>query len=111
MLGLAYLPLYALVFGTRVLAAPLDELLLQAAYQGVGVAIAAMALYAWAIHILGPAVGSLFMPLVPILGVLLAVPILGEIPTVVQIVGMLGVCLGMVLVAGYTSSHSRRTSS
>jgi drug/metabolite transporter (DMT)-like permease len=98
-LALAYLPLYALVFGARVLAAPRGEVLLQGLYQGVGVAVAALALYAWAIRVLGAAIASLFMPLVPIFGVLLAVPVLGEIPTAAQLVGMLGVCLGMVLVA------------
>jgi drug/metabolite transporter (DMT)-like permease len=37
------------------------------------------------------------MPLTPVFGVLLGIPILGEIPTAVQIVGMLAVTAGMVL--------------
>jgi drug/metabolite transporter (DMT)-like permease len=47
------------------------------------------------------------MPLVPIFGVLLAVPVLGEVPTVLQQVGILGVCLGMVLAAGGTRAPER----
>jgi drug/metabolite transporter (DMT)-like permease len=56
-------------------------------------------------------VASLFMPLVPVFGVLLAMPVLAEIPTAVQLVGMIGVSVGLVLASGYTSSHSRRTPS
>jgi drug/metabolite transporter (DMT)-like permease len=74
--------------------------LFQGLYQGVGVAIAALALYAWAIRVLGASVASLFMPLVPVFGVLLAVPVLGEISTSVQRVGIVAVSLGMVLAAG-----------
>jgi drug/metabolite transporter (DMT)-like permease len=110
-LSLAYVPIYLLVFGTRVLAAPRVEICLQAAYQGLGVAVAALALYAWAVRVLGVSIGSLFMPLVPVFGVGLAVPVLGEIPTALQLVGIGGVCLGMALTAVYTSSHSRRTPS
>jgi drug/metabolite transporter (DMT)-like permease len=106
-LALAYLPVYFLVFGGRLLAAAAAELVFQATYQGLGVAIAALALYSWAIRVLGASVASLFMPLVPIFGVLLAVPVLGEVPTVLQQVGILGVCLGMVLAAGGTRAPER----
>lgn len=110
-LALAYLPVYLVVFGLRVMAAPPAELVFQGIYQGLGVAIGALAFYAFAIRVLGVGVAALFMPMVPIFGVLLAIPVLAEVPTPVQLVGMTGVCLGMVLAAGYTSSHSRRTSS
>ena len=96
-LALAYLPAYLLVFGLRVLDAPASELVLQGLYQGLGVAIVALTLYSYAIRVLGAATGSLFMPLVPVFGVLLAIPVLAEIPTTVQIVGMIGVSVGMVL--------------
>jgi drug/metabolite transporter (DMT)-like permease len=99
-LALAYLPIYFFAFGARLLAAPPGEVLFQALYQGLGVAVAALALYAWAIRVLGASVASLFMPLVPVFAVLLAVPVLGEIPTAIQRVGILGVSVGMVLAAG-----------
>lgn len=99
-LALAYLPIYFLAFGGRLLAAPRAEVLFQGLYQGVGVAIAALALYAWAIRVLGASVASLVMPLVPVFSVLLAVPVLGEIPTAVQCVGIAAVSAGLVLAAG-----------
>ena len=107
-LALAYLPIYFIVCGPRLLAAPLGEVLFQAAYQGLGVAIAALALYAWAIRVLGSAKASLFMPLVPIFGVLLAIPTLGEIPTTIQRVGIVGVTVGMVLAAGVSPRADAR---
>jgi drug/metabolite transporter (DMT)-like permease len=39
------------------------------------------------------------MPLVPIFGVLLAVPVLGELPSAVQWAGIAAVSAGMVLAA------------
>jgi drug/metabolite transporter (DMT)-like permease len=98
-LALAYLPIYFFAFGGRLLDAPRGEVLFQGVYQGVGVAIAALALYAWAIRVLGASRGSLVMPLVPIFSVLMAMPVLGEIPTGLQLIGMLGVSVGMVLAA------------
>lgn len=98
-LALAYLPVYVLVSGARLLDIPPGEALFQGLYQGVGVAIMALALYAWAIRILGPFVASLFMPLVPVFGVLLAIPVLGEAPTAAQLAGMLAVSAGMVAAA------------
>jgi drug/metabolite transporter (DMT)-like permease len=100
-LALVYLPIYfAVTGGAGLLAAPRGEVVFQALYQGLGVAIAALALYSWAIHVLGASAASLVMPLVPLFGVLMAIPLLGEIPTTIQRVGIVGVSLGMVLAAG-----------
>lgn len=98
-LSLAYVPVYLAIGGARLLAAPRGEVAVQAIYQGVGVAIVALALYAWSIRVLGPATASLLMPLIPVFGVLLAIPTLGEIPTPVQAVGIVAVSGGMALAA------------
>src|SRR5207302_1097055 len=90
-LALPYVPIYAAVAGPRVLEAPRGEVVFQALFQGLGVAIAALALYAWAIRVLGDARAALFMPLVPVFGVLLGVAVLDEVPTAVQVVGIAGV--------------------
>jgi drug/metabolite transporter (DMT)-like permease len=96
-LALPYVPIYAAVAGPRVLEAPRGEVVFQALFQGLGVAIAALALYAWAIRVLGDGRAALFMPLVPVFGVLLGVAMLGEVPAAVQVVGIAGVTLGMAL--------------
>ena len=94
-LALPYLPVYAALAGHRVLDAPRGEVVFQALFQGLGVAIVALALYAWAIRVLGDGPASLFMPLVPVFAVLLGVVVLGEAPAAVQLVGIAGVTLGM----------------
>ncbi|HEU4368522.1 MAG TPA: DMT family transporter [Methylomirabilota bacterium] len=105
-LALAYLPIYFAFAGSRLLAAPRGEVLFQALYQGVGVAIVALALYSWAIRVLGASVASLFMPLVPVFGTLLAIPVLGELPAGVQLVGIVVVSAGMAAAAA--GSRRRR---
>jgi len=106
--ALAYLPIYFLVCGARLLGAPRGEVVFQAVYQGLGVAIVALALYAWAIRVLGASAASLFMPLVPLFGVLLAIPVLGEVPTAIQRVGIVAVSIGMVLAAGFSPRAGAR---
>jgi drug/metabolite transporter (DMT)-like permease len=106
-LALAYLPVYGAVAGTGVFDAPRGELAFQALYQGVGVAILALVLYAQAIRTLGAGAASLFMPLIPVFGVLLAIPVLGEIPRPVQLGGMLAVSGGMALAARGSTAPAR----
>jgi drug/metabolite transporter (DMT)-like permease len=98
-LALAYVPIYAVLAGPRLLASPPAEVAFQALYQGAGVGVGALLLYTQTIRILGASRASLFMPLIPVFGVLLAVPTLGEVPTAAQGVGMLAVSAGMVLAA------------
>jgi drug/metabolite transporter (DMT)-like permease len=99
-LALPYVPVYALLAGGRMLdTAPRGEVVFQAIFQGLGVAIIALALYAWAIRVLGDGLASLFMPLVPVFAVLLGVVVLGEVPAAVQVVGIAAVTLGMARAA------------
>ena len=98
-LALAYVPVYVAVAGPQLFSAPPGELVFQAIYQGVGVAIVALYSYTWAIRVLGPAFASLFMPLIPVFGVLLAIPVLDEIPTALQTVGMVAVATGLAVAA------------
>ena len=94
-LALPYVPVYAVLAGRRLLTAPRGEVVFQALFQGLGVAIVALALYTWAIRVLGDGLASLFMPLVPVFAVLLGVVVLGEVPAAVQVVGIAAVALGM----------------
>jgi len=98
-LALPYVPIYGALAGSRVLDAPRGEVVFQALFQGLGVAIVALALYAWAIRVLGDSRAALFMPLVPVFGVLLGVAVLAEVPGTMQVIGMAGVTLGMALAA------------
>jgi drug/metabolite transporter (DMT)-like permease len=107
-LALPYLPAYVLVAHGRLLDAPRGEVVFQGLFQGLGVAIIALALYAWAIRVLGDGRAALFMPLVPVFAVLLGVAVLGEVPAAVQVLGIVGVTLGMALAAAGREARSQR---
>src|SRR5262245_12863714 len=96
-LALAYLPLYLALAPVRLLAAPPGEVVFQAAYQGIGVAVLALFFYTYASRALGPTRASLFMPLIPVVAVLLGVPVLDEAPGLVQLAGILMVSAGLAL--------------
>jgi drug/metabolite transporter (DMT)-like permease len=104
-----YLPGYALLADSHLAAAPWSEILLQAVFQGVLSAIVALLLYTRAVAILGAARGAVFAALVPSFSLLIAIPILHELPTPLQTVGVVLVTAGMVLALGlYDPAKWRR---
>ena len=75
-----YLPIYLALHGARLTQAPLADIAIQAAFQGVLVTIVALFLYGRAVVILGASRGAAFGALVPALSALFAIPLLGEWP-------------------------------
>jgi drug/metabolite transporter (DMT)-like permease len=106
---IAYLPLYTVLAGSQLAAAPWSEILIQAVFQGVLSAIVALLLYTRAVALLGAARGAVFAALVPSFSLLVAIPVLHELPTRLQLSGVGLVTLGMVLVLGlYDPAKWRR---
>ena len=66
--------------------------------------LVALFLYSRAIRTLGAESASLLMPLIPIVGALIAVPLLGEMPGPLPLAGMIVVTLGIALAAGRSVS-------
>lgn len=99
-LSLAYLPGYVLFAEPQIATAPWREILIQAVFQGLLSAIVALLLYTRAVALLGAARGALFAALVPSFSLLIAIPVLHELPTPLQIAGVLLVTAGMVLALG-----------
>jgi len=95
---LGYVPFYAAAAGSHLAAAPWREIVIQAVFQGVLSAVVALVFYTRSVALLGAARGAVFGALVPSLALLFAIPILGEIPTRLQIVGVAVVTAGMLLV-------------
>ena len=96
-LALVYLPFYLALAPMRLLTAPRGEVVFQAMYQGIGVGILALYLYTYAARTLGATPASLFMPLIPVVAVLLGIPVLAEVPSPVQFAGIFIVSAGMVV--------------
>ena len=105
---LVYLPGYGWFAGTSVAAAPWREILIQMVFQGVLSAIVALLLYTRAIAILGAARGAVFAALVPSFSLLIAIPLLHEVPTGLQIAGVVLVTAGMLFALGLLTKAAPR---
>jgi drug/metabolite transporter (DMT)-like permease len=91
-----YLPFYLAFGDPQIFNAPASEIVTQAIFQGFLSGFLALILYTRTVAILGAARGALFAALVPGIAVLLAIPVLREIPTMLEILGVLAVTAGMV---------------
>ncbi|HUL82121.1 MAG TPA: DMT family transporter [Gammaproteobacteria bacterium] len=106
---LLYVPGYAVIEGAHLAAAPWTEIAIQAIFQGILSAVVALVFYTRSVALLGAARGAVFAALVPSFSLLFAIPILHEVPTRLQVLGVVLVTGGMVLVLGlYDPAKWRR---
>jgi drug/metabolite transporter (DMT)-like permease len=95
-----YAPIYFGLRGFHLAQAPLSTLATQVIFQGIVVTIISLVLYGRAVLILGAAAGSAFGALAPALSALLAIPLLGELPTRSGWVGIALISAGVYLASG-----------
>lgn len=96
--GFLFGPFYLLVWGPeRLLAAPLPAILEQVIVQGILSAVVALYAFARAVHHLGPGRASFFPAMAPSMAIMIAIPVLGELPSVVQWTGLAFATLGLVI--------------
>jgi drug/metabolite transporter (DMT)-like permease len=98
-LSLAYLPIYALFMEPQILSADPGLVLFHAVLQGVLNIVLALWLWGTAVRVLGAATAQRFPPLIPVVGTLSAIPILGEWPGPLQSVGVGLIVSGLMLAA------------
>lgn len=96
-LSMAYLPFYFLFYFRGFDVAPWWVLVAHALNQGVLNVIIGLWIWGWAAHVLGASVVGRFPPLIPVTGTLLAIPILGEIPGPLQVVGFVLIICGLFI--------------
>ena len=106
MSAVVYLPVYVFFLPHRLAEASLTAIVIQTVYQGVFVAIISLVAYARAVGILGASLGASFASLVPVVAMLAAIPLLGEIPTLVDCVGIAAVTIGVFLSSGAYQAFS-----
>jgi drug/metabolite transporter (DMT)-like permease len=92
-----YLPVWWLFLPSTLNQAPVAEIAMQAAYQGVLVVFVAMMLYTFAVRSLGGQTVTLLMAIVPGVSALAAVPVLGEPLSLHTMAGLVAVTMGAVL--------------
>jgi drug/metabolite transporter (DMT)-like permease len=107
-LSMAYLPVWIVGGVSHLAQVPLWLLLFQAVFQGLLNVILGLWLWGHAVKTLGAARTQLFPPLIPVLGTLFAIPILGEIPGPVQALGLLLIVGGIVASLLGTRAQARR---
>lgn len=96
-----FAPLYAALADPRaLLAAAPGFVALQAVAHGLGAGLVAVLAYSRAAALLGPGPAAFFGAMVPGAASLLAIPVLGEIPTALQVAGLLAVVAGLMLAFG-----------
>ncbi|RVU39447.1 DMT family transporter [Hwanghaeella grinnelliae] len=94
------LPIWLMAGGDAVMQAPLPALAWQAGFQGILVAIGALVFYTKAVAVFGAARGALFAILGPVFTVLLAIPVLGEVPSGLAVAGLIFCTSGMAVAFG-----------
>lgn len=95
-----FLPPYLALTGARVLDLPPAEALFHGFYQGVMTSVVSLIAYMRGIALLGPARGSAFTALVPVLAAILAIPVLGEWPAPTAWIAIACTGAGVLLASG-----------
>lgn len=96
-----FAPLYALIASPAALmAAPVGFVAMQAVAHGLGAGLVAVLAYSRAVVLLGPGRAAFFGAMVPGAASLLAIPVLGEIPTHLQVAGLVAVIVGLLTAFG-----------
>jgi drug/metabolite transporter (DMT)-like permease len=96
----AFLPVYALLLPKGIHQATWSEILMQGLYQGLGPSVLAVLLFTTAVRTIGPSSTAAMMALVPGMASLLAIPLLGETPSLLAVAGLIIVSAGIALAAG-----------
>lgn len=95
--ALVFLPLWFFFLPSGLAEADLSTVLFQAAFQGLGPGFLAVILFALAAMHLGPTATAGFSAAVPATATLLAVPVLSEIPSPLEWIGIATVTGGLAL--------------
>lgn len=104
-LSLGYVPVYVAFLEPRLLQVPFELVLFQAFYQGVLNSIVALWLWGHGVKVLGASGTQLFPPLIPVIGALAAIPILGEWPGPLQ-----ALAIGLIVAGLALSAYGNRAS-
>lgn len=97
---IAYIPIYATIFGTNLFNAPWRDVALQAFVHGFLVAVISFVCIGRAVSILGASNGSAFAALAPAITAILAIPVLGEWPANGDWLAMLLISGGVYIASG-----------
>jgi drug/metabolite transporter (DMT)-like permease len=97
---MAVVPLYlASGAGSNLAALPPGLVLFHAVNQGLLNMIVGLLLWGWAVKVIGAAGAGRFPPLIPVIGTLTAIPVLGEWPGALQLSGIVLIVAGILVIS------------
>lgn len=91
------IPYYWLNGGGTLTSAPLGTIVLHGINQGVLNVVLGLWLWGYAVRVLGATSAGRFPPLIPVIGTLFAIPLLGEWPAPLQWGGVAMICAGLFI--------------
>lgn len=95
-----YVPVYSLFLPGNLFGAPVADVVLQSVVQGILTAIVALLLYGRMVSILGATAGAAFVALTPATTAVLAIPVLGEWPSVIDWLAIAVISAGVYFLSG-----------
>ena len=98
--AVVYTPIWVLCLKSNLAHAPVNEILLQAFYQGLIPSVLGISCLNIAVHYIGADKTAVFISAVPAMAALMAIPVLGEIPGFQTWTGMALVTAGILLAIG-----------
>lgn len=102
-----FVPLWLLFLPSNVATAPMDEILLQALYQGLGPSLIAIITFTLAVRHLGAVPTAALMALVPAIVAIAAIPLLNEMPLPMEWVGIAAVVVGILATLKSTGENRK----
>lgn len=105
-----YLPIYFIFIPSNLATAPMEEIIWQGFYQGVMTNVIALMAYNKAVELLGASGTAIFIPLVPVMATFAAVPLLGEVPSSLEMAGIILAALGVLLASGALAHTKKQVS-
>ncbi|MBY0613798.1 MAG: DMT family transporter [Beijerinckiaceae bacterium] len=90
------------------LSIPTHVIVVQVVVQGLLSGVVAMMAFSQAVKTLGGAKAAVFPALVPATAILAGIPVAGELPTLLQTVGLIAVSVGLLLAIGVVRIGGRR---
>ena len=108
MSAVVYLPIYLLFLPHGLATTPWSAIIGQTLYQGIVVSIISLVAYSRAVQILGASLGASFASLVPVLAMLAAIPLLGEMPGTSDVIGIVVITVGVFLASGAYAAVIRK---
>jgi drug/metabolite transporter (DMT)-like permease len=98
-LSMAYLPFYFGLSFNGFQGVQWWVVIAHALNQGVLNVVVGLWIWAWAAQVLGASIVGRFPPTIPVIGTLIAIPVLGEIPVALQWLGVALIVSGLMLAA------------